>query len=227
MLLNLYAFTLRGGAHVSRLMQKQPVSGHMVRARNEVSALSYADRQRLRDAAHARDFSTWIASLSPEEKAKAIALGVAQPDISRRTSTRAGDAVTLTLAATPDPTPRDTAAESDPPVSPHASDYSQPTAADAIASFCARIRSHPNLPLAFDAACFATGLMDVEGLSQTDLAARHGVTRAAFSKLAVQWCDTFGLNPSRGMRSKRARQSYRAARLTSLSKQHDHRRPSA
>ena len=61
--------------------------------------------------------------------------------------------------------------------------------------------------------------MDVEGLSETELARRHGVTRAAFSKLVVQWSQTFGLPPSRGMRSKRARRAYRKARLTYLAQQ--------
>ena len=46
--------------------------------------------------------------------------------------------------------------------------------------------------LAFDAACFASGLMDVEGLSESELAKRHRVTRAAFSKLVVQWVDIEG-----------------------------------
>jgi hypothetical protein len=60
--------------------------------------------------------------------------------------------------------------------------------------------------------------MDIEGLSETALAKRHGVTRAAFSRLVVQWSQTFALPPSRGMRSKRARQSYRTSRLMHLSK---------
>jgi transposase len=63
--------------------------------------------------------------------------------------------------------------------------------------------------------------MDVEGLSETALAKRHRVTRAAFSKLVVAWSETFGLPPSRGMRSKRARHAYRQARLTSLAQHHD------
>lgn len=88
--------------------------------------------------------------------------------------------------------------------------------ADVLASFCARIRAHPNQLLAFDAACFASGLMDVEGLSETDLAKRHGVSRAAFSKIAVTWCKTFDLPPSRGMRSRKARAVARKARLKYL-----------
>ena len=189
--------------------------------------MSYADTQAARDAAYAREYRAWFASQPPDERARLTAAGLDQPDISRRTSTRQCDAVTLATTAAPSPTPLAAAlaAESDLPAT-HSSlpATSALTAADILASFCARIRSHPSPLLAFDAACFATGLMGLEGHSQTVLAARHGVTRAAFSKLAVQWTETFALPPSRGMRSKRARHAYRAARLTSLSQHHDHPR---
>jgi len=51
------------------------------------------------------------------------------------------------------------------------------------------------------------------------LAGRHGVTRAAFSKLVVAWSETFNLTPSRGMKSKAARKSYQKCRLNQISKQ--------
>lgn len=225
--------------------------------------MSYTDRQLAADAAYARDYRAWIASLPSADRARVTAQGLAAPDTSRRTSTRDGDPLTLALTESDDPTPLDAIQSAEPPeavaaaaaiaakatakaariaaraaVAPSASPAPVPahpaaqdailapppthTAADVLASFCARIRAHPNPLLAFDAACFATGLMDIEGLSQSALAARHGVTRAAFSKLAVQWADTFGLPPSRGMRSARARHSARQARLTFLSKHHDH-----
>lgn len=174
--------------------------------------MTYADRQAARDSTYTAAYREWIATLSPEERAKLEAGGVAAPDTSRHTSTRQGDALALTLAAAPEPTPPE-AAESD-------SRPSAALAADILASFCARIRAHPNPILAFDAACFASGLMGIEGMSESVLAKRHGVTRAAFSKLVVQWSETFGLPPSRGMRSKKARRAYRRARLTSLA-QHE------
>jgi hypothetical protein len=69
-----------------------------------------------------------------------------------------------------------------------------------------------------DAACVAFGLMGIEGVSETVLAERHGVTRAAFSKLAVQMAETFNLPPSRGMRSKKVRNACRQARLVHLAR---------
>lgn len=182
--------------------------------------MTYADRQAERDTTYAAAYREWIASLSPEERAKLAAQGIAAPDTSRHTSTRQGDALVLQLAASPE-TPSDAAPGSVSQLSAPDSQLAAAAAAsDILASFCARIRAHPNPILAFDAACFASGLMGIEGLSESALAKRHGVTRAAFSKLVVQWAETFGLPPSRGMRSKKARRAYRRARLTSLA-QHE------
>lgn len=182
--------------------------------------MTYADRQRISDATYTEAYKTWVASLPPEERARLDEGGIAEPDTSRKTATRQTDELRLQLTAAPDTTPTASDSEISNPKSQIASSATQ--AADVLAAFCARIRAHPNPLLAFDAACFASGLMDVEGLSETDLARRHRVTKAAFSKLVIQWAETFGLPPSRGMRSRRARASYRRARLTSLARQkHD------
>ena len=183
---------------------------------------TYADRQAERDSAYSTAYCAWVASLAPAERAQLAAGGLSEPDATRHTCTRQHDDVTLDRTAAPEPTPDDLAelADEPAPVSP-ATPADTTSAADVLASFCARIRSHPHPLLAFDAACFASGLMDVEGLSETALAKRHRVTRAAFSKLVVAWSETFGLPPSRGMRSKRARHAYRQARLTSLALHHD------
>jgi len=185
--------------------------------------MTYADRQAERDSAYSTAYRDWVASLPPAERAQLAAGGLSEPDATRHTCTRQHDDATLDRTAAPEPTPDDVAelADEPDPVSPATPADTTTTAADVLASFCARIRSHPNPLLAFDAACFASGLMDVEGLSETALAKRHRVTRAAFSKLVVAWSETFGLPPSRGMRSKRARHAYRQARLTSLAQHHD------
>lgn len=190
--------------------------------------MSYADRQTKHDAAYTDAYRQWVASLPPDERAALAAGGLCEPDATRHTSTRQHDEATLDRTAAPEPTPDDLAELADELRSD--SEISNPkpeihgsavSAADVLASFCARIRAHPHPLLAFDAACFASGLMDIEGLSESALAKRHGVTRAAFSKLVIQWADLFDLKPSRGMRSKRARRAYRQARLTSLAQYHD------
>ncbi len=122
--------------------------------------MNYADRQAERDTTYAAAYLEWIASLSPEERSKLATQGIAQPDTSRHTSTRQGDALVLQLAASPDAT-ADAAPESELQLSGPDSHLTAASAAsDILASFCARIRAHPNPLLAFDAACFASGLMD-------------------------------------------------------------------
>jgi hypothetical protein len=195
--------------------------------------MSYADHQATSDATYSSAYRAWVASLPPEERARLAAQGLATPDTVRRTSTRQGDAHVLAITAAADPAPSpDFDADEEATPGPRAVDSTAlpavpeedhaHAAADVLASFCARIRSHPNPLLALDAICFATGLMAVEGLSEAALAARHGVTPAAFSKLAVQMSDTFGIPPSRGMRSHRARRAHREARLAFLAKHHEH-----
>jgi len=189
-----------------------------------------ADRQAARDAEYASAYRVWFATLHPEERTRLTAEGLGQPDISRHTSTREQDESVITRTESPESQPGDDLTFTAPsapsstqtPAATGTESAPSLNASDILASFCARIRSHPHPLLAFDAACYASGLMDVEGLSETALAARHGVTRAAFSKLVIQWSQTFDLAPSRGMRSKRARQSYRKARLKFLAKSHDH-----
>jgi hypothetical protein len=72
------------------------------------------------------------------------------------------------------------------------------------------MRSCAKPALVFDAVCYATGVLAIEGQSATELAAKHGVTKQAFSKIAVEWCTKFGLHPARSMKSKRARSAYRS-----------------
>jgi hypothetical protein len=192
--------------------------------------MSYADRESARNAAYDRTYRAWVATLPAGERARLKAQGIAAPDTSRRAGCGDGDAITLARATSPEASPVESAvaaldpAERDPD---ELQALAQRVASDALASFAARIRAHPNPLMALDALCYAGGLMDVEGLSETELAARHGVTRAAFSKLAVQWTEIFDLPPSRGMRSRRARQTHREARLAFLAKQNEHRRSNA
>lgn len=166
---------------------------------------NYGQRQNVRDAEYRRAYEAWVASLPAEEKAKLAEVGLAHADVPKDAHGQRQNASDLSAASYAP----DIAAQIDP--TPSAADNAE-LRADTLASFCARIRSAPNPLLVFDAICFATGVLSLDGLSQTALAKRHGVSRAAFSKIATQWCKTFGLTPSRGMKSEKARVVY--AQLT-------------
>jgi hypothetical protein len=172
----------------------------------------YAARQAQRDREYLAAFDTpearaWIENMPADERQRLEAEGLLKPLVpGSSTGLRDEDLADSTLASeTPD-----MAAAVDP--QPTATEPSAEACADALASFCARIRSTSKPLLVFDAVCFATGILALDGRSQTELAKQHGVSRAAFSKIATQWCKTFGLKPSRGMKSKKARATY--AQLT-------------
>lgn len=161
--------------------------------------------QRYRDAWESPEAKAWIAGLSPEERRRMEADGLLAPLLPKDGG---GTLMTQDLA--------ESALASEEPDMAAIVDVAQTTEnadvqarGDVLAAFCARMRNCPNPALFFDAVCYATGVLAIEGQSATELAARHGVTKQAFSKIAVDWCETFGLPPSRSMKSKRARVAYR------------------
>ena len=161
------------------------------------------------------EYQRWVDSLSPQEREELKRLGVDQPDVpSDYGNGRDRDLADSPLASeTPDMAENidDSASTSGQVVSTEmgTAGNADEMRGDILASFCARLRSCANPTLVFDAICYATGVYSLEGASATELAARHGVTKQAFSKVAVRWCETYGLRPSRSMKSEKARESYR------------------
>ena len=176
----------------------------------------YASRQAEKERQYAGCYETpealaWIATLSHEERKRLENEGLLRPMLDRCGSTmRDEDASeSNTASETPDFAAAIDRESADPEVLAPVVNQSTWAAGDALASFCARVRGRANPALVFDAICYATGVTDVEGVSATELAARHGITKQAFSKIAVDWCQTFNLQPSRSMKSKIARKVYR------------------
>jgi len=170
----------------------------------------YANRQaerdqRYRDAWKNPETLAWIESLPPEERRRLESEGLLAPLLPKDGGGTLidGDLAESPLASfTPD------MAEA---VDGRAACENADAQArsDVLASFCARMRGCANPALVFDAVCYGTGVLAIEGQSATQLAAKHGVTKQAFSKIAVEWCTKFGLPPARSMKSKRARVAYR------------------
>lgn len=169
--------------------------------------MNATEKQLHSDAAYVQAYRVWISSLPPDERAALAARDLDEPDAKRSTG-KVDDQGVLAVTAVP---------ESD--ELPEATDVQaqiRMATADALSSFCARVRSHTNPLLAFDTLCFASGLMEVEGLSQSALARRHGVTKAWFSQQVIGWLDLFDLPPPRGCRNLGARASCRRARIAVL-----------
>jgi hypothetical protein len=187
---------------------------------------STEDRQHIQDIIYIEAYRAWVESLPPDQRAELAALNLATPDANRNTN-KGDDDLALSLASSQEATwgtgtqrdgltdPEERRDEAhrlqlDGDAKTNRTDAA--TIAAALAAFCARVRAHPNPLLAFDTLCFATGLMGLEGRTQTALAQLHGVTNAAFSKQVLGWLDIFDLTPPRGCRSLRTRDNLTKAR---------------
>lgn len=164
-----------------------------------------ARERRYRESWETPEAKAWIESLLPEERVRLQQEGLLAPDIPRNGSANGcGREEDVADSCRASITP-DIVGEIEGGAATQASAEQR---SDVLASFCARIRCSSNPLLVFDAVCYATGVLSLEGQSETDLAKHHGVSRAAFSKIATQWVKTFNLAPSRGMKSAKARRVY-------------------
>lgn len=85
-----------------------------------------------------------------------------------------------------------------------------PVDASALSRVVGRLISTANAQLSIEVLALVSGIC-YQGVSQTSIAANHGVTRAAVSKRCVELADDLGLPPSRSMKSENARRAYSKA----------------
>jgi len=171
----------------------------------------YSHRQKAKDAQYEREYRAWINSLPPDERRKLEAQGLDQPDVAHHGNGSAkGDAADSPLmregddpALMPEPEPETVTGTCD-----------AESISSAVRRVIAEVISHSNARLTAECIAIASGL-SYTGSSETEIAKRHGITRAAVSKRCVELTELLGLRPSRAMRSLTARQSYRAARIKS------------
>jgi hypothetical protein len=172
----------------------------------------YSHRQKAKDAEYAREYRAWIDSLQADERRKLEAQGLAEPVVAHHGNGSAkGDAADSPLmregddpAVMPEPEPEIATTD--------ASDAERIW--DVVRRVVAEVISHDNARLTAECIALASGF-SYEGSSMTDIAKRHGITRAAISKRCVELTEMLDLRPSRAMRSLTARKSYRSARIQS------------
>ena len=90
---------------------------------------------------------------------------------------------------------------------------------DVMRRMLGELLSHDNARLTVECLAVVSGLQ-YSGASMTEIAKRHGVTRAAVSKRCVELTELLDLRPSRAMRSLTARHRYRQARIR-FTRSHD------
>ncbi len=170
----------------------------------------YAKKQAKRDATYERDYEAWVKSMTLAERRDAEKLGLLKPCLQRHGNGAPNHDMAESSAASYTP---DIAAMVD-----QESEDGEPTndmgsATRILRHLVADLVAEGNTRLTIECLAIALGLRVYSGDSMTEIANRHGVTRAAVSKRCVDITTRLNLQPSRAMRSKRARQTYRNSQL--------------
>jgi hypothetical protein len=191
----------------------------------------YSKRQKTRDSEYEREYRAWINSLPADERRKLEAQGLAAPDVAYHGNGSAtGDAADSPVmrigddpALLPDPEP-----DPGPPPQPEPSQTHAPDTElirDAVRRVLGEIICHGNSRLTAECIAIVTGL-NFTGASMTEVARKHGVTRAAVSKRCVELTELLGLRPSRAMRPLTSRTASRSARIQ-ITRSYENTNPTA
>jgi len=182
----------------------------------------YTKKQSARDAEYQREYRAWVESLPADERRKLEAQGLATPCVANHGNGSAkGDAADSPLMKEGD----------DPAVMPEPEPESDDETCDtesvwsSLRRVLGEILCHDNARLTAECIALVSGL-SYTGSSMTEIAERHGITRAAVSKRCVELTELLDLKPSRAMRSLTARKRYRDARIKST-QSHEHTHHSA
>lgn len=173
----------------------------------------YTARQSAKDAEYERTYREWVRSLPAAERRKLRESGLAEPCVQKHGNGGAsGDAADSPIMSegcdpmlAPEPEPEPDA----PRPAPDAE-----MVWDALRRVLGEVLSHDNARLTVECVALVSGL-NYSGSSMSEIAKRHGITRAAVSKRCVELTELLDLRPSRAMRSLTARRSYRSARIKS------------
>lgn len=170
----------------------------------------YSRRQSQRDADYEQQYRAWIESLPPEERRQMEAAGLDAPCVHRHgTASPNGDAAdSPVMSEGSDPA----LAAGEPENEPEPTQQDTEIVWDTVRRVLGELLAHDNSRLTAECLALVSGLQ-YSGASMTEIAKRHGVTRAAVSKRCIELTDLLDLRPSRAMRSLTARRRYRSARI--------------
>ena len=169
----------------------------------------YAKKQAKRDADYEREYKAWVKSLPADELKQLEKSGLASPCLQRHGNGAPDHDMAESSAAsyTPDIAAlvdHDTDEQGTPPMR---------DATEILRHLVADVISEGNARLTVECLAVALGLSAYNGESMTEIATRHGISRAAVSKRCVDITTRLNLPPSRAMRSELARKIYRLSQL--------------
>jgi hypothetical protein len=186
----------------------------------------YELRQRARDEDYRKAYTEWIASLPAEDLERLGELGLDRPSVpGSGTGAPSRDMAESSMACCgpEEPSEPSGALFSSAEVQEcgpgnEALSVDSERLHDLLRRLVGELIGQDNARLSLECLALVTGLAYC-GDSMTEIAKRHGVTRAAVSKRCVELTRALNLSPSRAMRSLPARQNYRRARLKHLDTQ--------
>jgi len=178
----------------------------------------YTAKQAAKNARYKREYEAWVAGLPPKERARLAAAGLDSPWLDNQPASHCG--LAMDIADSPfAPATHDPDHDPSPEPSPAPEDtLTNEGLWDIVRRLIGEILGMQNRSLTVECLAVVSGLSYV-GDSMSEIAARHGVTRAAVSKRCVELTERLSLPPSRAMRSLTARKKYRAAQIRSRAKQ--------
>ena len=169
----------------------------------------YSKRQSAKDAQYERDYQAWVDSMSLAERREAEKLGLLKPWIQRHGNGAPDHDMAESSRASHTP---DIAALVDHDQEVHEATGTR-NVTDVLRHFVADLLSEGNTRLTIECLAIALGLSAYDGETMTEIAQRHGITRAAVSKRCVDITKRLKVLPSRAMRSESARKTYQKSQI--------------
>ena len=178
-----------------------------------MSCDDYTRRQAAKDAEYQRQYRAWVESLPADQRRELERQGLAAPDLQHHGngSARGGAADSPLMRTGDDPA---LVPEPEPETEPAAATTDAETIWATVRRVLGEVLNHGNARLTAECIALVSGL-GYDGATMTEIAKRHGITRAAVSKRCDELTEMLDLRPSRAMRSLTARKSYRSARIQS------------
>jgi len=173
----------------------------------------YSKKQAKRDAEYQRDYEAWVQSMSLAERREAEKLGLLKPCIQRHGNGAAEHDMADSSAASYTPDIAALVDHEDNEQDEPNSRIGMKAATRILRYLVADVIAEGNSRLTIDCLAVALGLSAYNGQSMTEIAKRHGITRAAVSKRCVDITKRLNLLPSRAMRTELARKIYRQSQL--------------
>jgi DNA-binding CsgD family transcriptional regulator len=178
----------------------------------EADSADYRIRQSAAEIEYAKSYRSWVDSLPPEERRELAALGLDSPELPRRS---AGVGLSCDAAEQGAAQSFDEIAAPDPDEGISTGDL---RIMEALQKLIGELVTDRNPRLATECLALVCSIA-YQGNSLTEIAARHGLSRAAISKRCLEMSERLGVKNRRALRSDHAREAYAEARIASLKKQ--------